>query len=549
MPAQSSEANIRNIIGTSPHNIVSNVTIEGINLKSVNSTVGTGYYINSLTSYVQGIFIRGSDNLNIKNVRMDNLSTGLKLGWGTNNQKNTNVTVDNLNVYNAGTALLMSSTVNFTMTNSVLDASAGRTRWLHSAYIDADNDNLYFNNVKFINSPGNAVTIGTSWLDRSASVNITFENSLFENSRLGFGVFGSSPAISKNITLLNSKIRNTGLPVVISQSTGIHIRNVDISVQKLDTDASGIFHISNTNNVRISDVTVNAQGFTNGVFAFREVVDDVIISRANIVNIPNIRTFFNISVNNPATNVFVNDKTTNVLVENSRFEWANITMPRITFPGLGSSVTFRNNHFINHGVVAPSLSNNPVGTNIVLDGNFHSGFTSLSHPSDHATIINSATAVVPPVVEPIEPEEVVRRQLEIQIQELQVKIKHLKAEIARTLKERGIVESEILEIPEPLIDFAFERNLYLGATGEDVRKLQIFLNLNPETRLTETGSGSPRNETLLFGPLTRNALIRFQEKHRQEILTPSGLIRATGFFGPRTRNKINEMLIGREIRN
>ena len=93
----------------------------------------------------------------------------------------------------------------------------------------------------------------------------------------------------------------------------------------------------------------------------------------------------------------------------------------------------------------------------------------------------------------------------------------------------------------PLISLAdsesFTRTLKLGMRGEDVRSLQIFLNADVETRVAETGVGSNGNETDYFGPATKRALIKFQEKYRAEILTPIGLVSGTGIFGAKTRAK------------
>lgn len=48
--------------------------------------------------------------------------------------------------------------------------------------------------------------------------------------------------------------------------------------------------------------------------------------------------------------------------------------------------------------------------------------------------------------------------------------------------------------------------------------------------------------TGFFGNLTRQAVVRFQEKYASEILVPSGLSGGTGFVGPATRKKMNELL-------
>lgn len=93
----------------------------------------------------------------------------------------------------------------------------------------------------------------------------------------------------------------------------------------------------------------------------------------------------------------------------------------------------------------------------------------------------------------------------------------------------------------PLSDAAFSRNLKLGDRGSDVRELQITLNRDPETKVASTGPGSPDRETEFFGPLTQNAVNRFQQKHTKDILTPIGLTRPTGIVGSQTRRKLQNL--------
>ena len=88
----------------------------------------------------------------------------------------------------------------------------------------------------------------------------------------------------------------------------------------------------------------------------------------------------------------------------------------------------------------------------------------------------------------------------------------------------------------------FIRNLFLGSRGEDVFQLQKTLNKSLETQIANTGPGSPGQETSYFGSLTKNAVIRLQNKFKAEVLVPVGLSQGTGFVGPRTLLKLNQLV-------
>ncbi len=78
----------------------------------------------------------------------------------------------------------------------------------------------------------------------------------------------------------------------------------------------------------------------------------------------------------------------------------------------------------------------------------------------------------------------------------------------------------------------FMRDLKVGMTGADVKALQVFLNAHGFV-IAASGSGSPGNETTLFGGRTRAALAKFQ--------AANGLSPAAGYFGPKTRAKVNTL--------
>lgn len=87
----------------------------------------------------------------------------------------------------------------------------------------------------------------------------------------------------------------------------------------------------------------------------------------------------------------------------------------------------------------------------------------------------------------------------------------------------------------------FTRDLSLGAIGNDVQRLQKFLNKSGFL-VAKTGPGSPDHEIPSFGPKTKKALQVFQNQHSEEILQPLGLSSGTGNFFVVTRGFVNGMM-------
>ncbi|NLA08146.1 MAG: hypothetical protein GX873_00390 [Parcubacteria group bacterium] len=123
----------------------------------------------------------------------------------------------------------------------------------------------------------------------------------------------------------------------------------------------------------------------------------------------------------------------------------------------------------------------------------------------------------------------------------QMTVEELKAEIARIMALIKQLQAELLKLKGCTIT-SFDRNLKLGMTSDDVKCLQIILNFAPDTQLTAFGVGSSGQETTYFGPLTKTAVIKFQEKYASEILAPVDLTAGTGFVGSTTRAKLNTFL-------
>jgi hypothetical protein len=79
------------------------------------------------------------------------------------------------------------------------------------------------------------------------------------------------------------------------------------------------------------------------------------------------------------------------------------------------------------------------------------------------------------------------------------------------------------------------RGLKQGASGEDVRCLQRYLNWSGNT-IAATGPGSPGSETAYFGAMTANAVMKWQNANATQVLSPAGLSSGTGYFGPLSFN-------------
>ena len=82
----------------------------------------------------------------------------------------------------------------------------------------------------------------------------------------------------------------------------------------------------------------------------------------------------------------------------------------------------------------------------------------------------------------------------------------------------------------------FRSNLSQGSQGNTVKYLQEclaqFEDVYPEGEVTS-----------YFGPKTKEAVIKFQEKYFDDILKPSNLTQGNGLVGPSTRAKLNEVCV------
>lgn len=128
---------------------------------------------------------------------------------------------------------------------------------------------------------------------------------------------------------------------------------------------------------------------------------------------------------------------------------------------------------------------------------------------------------------PAEGDSALMSQLLTRIAELQEQVRQLQQQLAVLRRVGG----------DRVVSCArFDMNLSFGMRNEQVRCLQEFLaaqgpDVYPEALITGN-----------FLSLTRQAVIRFQEKYAPEILAPFGLGSGTGYVGQMTRNKMNQLL-------
>lgn len=104
--------------------------------------------------------------------------------------------------------------------------------------------------------------------------------------------------------------------------------------------------------------------------------------------------------------------------------------------------------------------------------------------------------------------------------------------VTRSQVEANPILNQTPTTPLPTSTTSLTRDLTLNAVGEDVRKLQQFLNRNGYM-VSSSGAGSVGLETTFFGPATRAAVIKFQ--------TAKGISPSVGYVGPITRSMIGSI--------
>lgn len=104
------------------------------------------------------------------------------------------------------------------------------------------------------------------------------------------------------------------------------------------------------------------------------------------------------------------------------------------------------------------------------------------------------------------------------------KVTELRTQINNLLSQSG-------QLSVSTSSCSFTRDLYLGLVGEDVRCLQKYLN-STGFLVASAGPGSLGNETLYFGPLTKQAVVAWQNAKASTVLVPFRLTSGTGYWGP-----------------
>jgi peptidoglycan hydrolase-like protein with peptidoglycan-binding domain len=97
-------------------------------------------------------------------------------------------------------------------------------------------------------------------------------------------------------------------------------------------------------------------------------------------------------------------------------------------------------------------------------------------------------------------------------------------------RTREVLQQSISLTTKSKTTSAWNRNLSLGMRGDDVKELQKILIAE---KVWQRSDVKPSG---YFGKITKNAVIKFQEKYSSEILESVGLIKGTGFVGPSTLN-------------
>ncbi|MDD3305857.1 MAG: glycosyl hydrolase family 28-related protein [Acetobacterium sp.] len=274
---------IRNMIWSSPEELIANVSLEGVTLKSENLFEGTDYYADSMISNVQGIYFQGVRNLEIKNVSMTNMYVGLKISQ-SGNQRNKDIRINDLKIDDSGMPIQISGTNGFRMIDSVLNSSDGGTKWLHSAYLRGDNNHFYFENVEFNNASGGGIAIAGNPQYKNPPQDIIFKDCRIKDSVVGVHINSGA----KKVSMSDVVIEGCSLGFKINDASELNIDGVKISNAKPSENDHGGLSLENVYRSTIADVTIDANGMTEALCLLIGNIEDLTLSSFKETNVNNI---------------------------------------------------------------------------------------------------------------------------------------------------------------------------------------------------------------------------------------------------------------------
>jgi len=125
-----------------------------------------------------------------------------------------------------------------------------------------------------------------------------------------------------------------------------------------------------------------------------------------------------------------------------------------------------------------------------------------------------------------------------------VTIEDLQAQIAQLLADIALLQGQITggaTTGGATTGYCISSGLKIGMTSAEIKVLQQGLNQDAATQVAVSGAGAPGYETTYFGPLTKAAVIKFQELYASEVLASWGLTKGTGYVGSTTSAKFNAL--------
>ena len=117
----------------------------------------------------------------------------------------------------------------------------------------------------------------------------------------------------------------------------------------------------------------------------------------------------------------------------------------------------------------------------------------------------------------------------------------LRAALAKSRAEFQAILAQIENYNSGRTGNYITKDLKSGDSDSQVKKLQVFLNADPDTLVASSGVRSSGQEDTKFEGMTKAAVTKFQEKYAADILTPLGLTAGSGRVSAKTREQINRL--------